>query len=57
MIGYYYNFSSYFIWELNLVSTLREEQRMRVFENMVLRKIFRTMREEVVGGWRKMHTK
>jgi len=50
MIVYYYNFSSCFIWVLNLVSTLREEQRMRVFENMVLRKIFWTKREEVVGG-------
>jgi hypothetical protein len=40
-----------------LVSTLREKERMRVFENVVLRKIFRTKREEVVGGWKEMHTK
>lgn len=57
MIVYYYNFSSCFIWVLNLVSTLREKERMRVFENVVLRKIFRTKREEVVGGWKEMHTK
>jgi len=56
MIVYYYSFSSCVIWVLNLVSTLREEQRMRMFENMVLRKIFQTKREEVVEGWRKMHT-
>jgi hypothetical protein len=38
-----------------LVFTLRDEQKMRVFENMVLRETFLTKREEVVEGWRKMH--
>jgi hypothetical protein len=33
---------------------LREEHRLRVFENRVLR-IFRATREEVVGAWRKLH--
>jgi hypothetical protein len=28
---------------------------MRVFENRVLRKIFGLKRDEVVGGWRKLH--
>jgi hypothetical protein len=37
-----------------LVSTLREEHRLRVFENRVLRRIFRPKRE-VAGGWRKLH--
>jgi hypothetical protein len=35
--------------------TLREEHRLRVFENKVLRRIFGPQRDEVVGGWRKLH--
>ncbi|KAJ4439560.1 hypothetical protein ANN_07687 [Periplaneta americana] len=35
--------------------TLREEQRLRVFENKVLRKIFGANRDEVTGEWRKLH--
>ncbi|KAJ4448485.1 hypothetical protein ANN_10501 [Periplaneta americana] len=35
--------------------TLREEQRLRVFENQVLRKIFVAKRDEVTGEWRKLH--
>ncbi|KAJ4450607.1 hypothetical protein ANN_02033 [Periplaneta americana] len=35
--------------------TLREEQRLRVFENKVLRKIFGAKRDEVIGEWRKLH--
>jgi hypothetical protein len=34
--------------------TLREERRLRIFENRVLRKIFGPKRDEVVGGWRKL---
>jgi hypothetical protein len=34
---------------------LREEHRLRVFENRVLRKIFGPKRDEVTGGWRKLH--
>jgi hypothetical protein len=33
--------------------TLREEHRLRVFENKVLRRIFGSRREEMMGGWRK----
>jgi hypothetical protein len=33
---------------------LREEHRLRVFENRVLRKIFGPKREED-GSWRKLH--
>jgi hypothetical protein len=35
--------------------TLREEHRLRIFENMVLRRIFGPNRYEVMGGWRKLH--
>ena len=35
--------------------TLREERRMRVFENRVLRKIFGPKKDEVTGEWRKLH--
>jgi hypothetical protein len=35
--------------------TLREEYRLRVFENRVLRRIFGHRREEVAGGWRTLH--
>jgi hypothetical protein len=35
--------------------TLREEHRMRVFENRVLRRIFGLKRDEVTGGWRQLH--
>jgi hypothetical protein len=35
--------------------TLREEHSLRVFENRVPRRIFRPKRDEVTGGWRKLH--
>jgi hypothetical protein len=35
--------------------TLREEHRLRVFENRVLRRIFGPKRGEVTGEWRKLH--
>ena len=34
---------------------LSEKRRLRVFENRVLRKIFRPKRDEVTGEWRKLH--
>jgi hypothetical protein len=34
---------------------LREEHRLRVFENRVPRKIFLRKRDEVTGGWRKLY--
>jgi hypothetical protein len=36
--------------------TLREEHRLRVFENRVLRGIFGRKRGEVTGEWRKLHS-
>jgi hypothetical protein len=35
--------------------TLREEHRLRVFDNRVLRRIYDSKRDEVTGGWRKLH--
>jgi hypothetical protein len=35
--------------------TLREEHRLRVFENRVLRRIFGLKRDEVMREWRKLH--
>jgi hypothetical protein len=40
------------IWSL----PLREENRLRVFENRVLRRIFGPKRDEVMGRWRKLHS-
>jgi hypothetical protein len=37
--------------------TLREECRLRVFENRVLRRIFDLKRDEVTGEWRRLHNK
>ena len=34
---------------------LREEHRLRVFENKVLRKIFWAKRDGITGEWRKLH--
>jgi hypothetical protein len=35
--------------------TLREEQRLRVFENRVLMRIFGPKRDEAAGEWRRLH--
>jgi hypothetical protein len=40
--------------ELGLL-TLREEHRLRVFENKVLRRLFGPKRDELTGEWRKLH--
>ena len=40
----------YETWSL----TLREEHRLRVFENRVLRRIFGPKRDQVTGDWRKL---
>ena len=41
----------YEAWSL----TLREERKLRVFENMVLRRIFGPGRDGVTGEWRRLH--
>jgi len=35
--------------------TLREERKLKVFENRVLRGIFEPVRDEVTGEWGKLH--
>jgi hypothetical protein len=35
--------------------TLREEHRLRVFENRVLKRIFKPKRDDMTGEWRKLH--
>jgi len=35
--------------------TLREERKLRVFENMVLRRIFGPRRDDVTGEWRRLY--
>jgi hypothetical protein len=36
---------------------LREECRLRIFNNRVLRRIFGPKRDEVTGEWRRLHDK
>jgi hypothetical protein len=44
------------MWVRKLSLTLtREEHRLRVFENRVLRKICGPLRDDVTGEWRKLH--
>jgi hypothetical protein len=40
---------------LHVYLALREEDRLRVFKHRVLRRIFGLTRDEVTGGWRKLH--
>jgi hypothetical protein len=44
---------TFFFCEWSL--TLRAENRLRVFENRVLRRIFGPKRDEVTGEWRKLY--
>jgi hypothetical protein len=37
--------------------TLKEEHRLRAFENRVLKRIFGLKRNEEMGEWRKLHNK
>jgi hypothetical protein len=41
----------YITWSV----TLREEHRLRVFENRVLRGVFGSKRDGVTGEWRRLH--
>jgi hypothetical protein len=44
----------YFI--ILMIFGVREDLRLRMFENMALKRIFRPKREEVAGGWRRLHS-
>jgi hypothetical protein len=35
--------------------TLREQHRLRVFQNRVLKRISGLKKDEIMGGWRKLH--
>jgi hypothetical protein len=41
---------------VKLGPTLREEHRLRVFQNRVLRRIFEPKKDEVTGELRKLHS-
>jgi hypothetical protein len=43
------------VWVCSLVSYTEGKQRLRVFENRVLRKIFGPKRDEVTREWRRLH--
>jgi len=45
------NLYGYETWSL----TLKEERRLRVFENRAVRKTFGPKRDGVIGEWRKLH--
>ena len=38
-----------------MVADIAEERKLRVFENMVLRRIFGPRRDEVTGEWSRLH--
>jgi hypothetical protein len=42
---------------LSHTHTLREEHRLRVFENRMLRRIFGPKRKEGAAGWKKLNNK
>jgi len=43
------------VWVLNLVTNIAGGRRLRVSENMVLRRIFGPRRDEVTWDWRRLH--
>jgi hypothetical protein len=51
----YLNWCSLLIFSEIWLLTLREERRLRVFENGVLRRVFGPNRDEVTREWRKLH--
>jgi hypothetical protein len=48
-----YNFAYGSVWVQNFVSDIKGG--LMVFEKRVLRRIFGPRRDEVIGGWRKLH--
>jgi hypothetical protein len=55
-----YNYIIYLLFYMGMklcLSHTEEKHGLRVFENRVLRRTFGDKREEVVGGWRRLHNK
>jgi hypothetical protein len=50
-----YKFPFGLYWCKNSSPTLREERRLSELEKRVLRRIFGTKRDEIIGVWRKPH--
>ena len=50
-----YIFTNTIMYVISWSLTLREERKLRVFENMVLRRIFGSRRDEVTGKWSRLH--
>ena len=50
--SFYHNIN---IWQDVKIIKLREERRLRMFENRVLRTAFGSKRDEVTGEWRKLY--
>jgi hypothetical protein len=44
-----------FLISVILGLTVKEDCRLRVFENRVLRRIFGSRRDRLTGDWRKLH--
>jgi hypothetical protein len=42
---------------MNFILVVFTKHRLRVFENRVLRRIFGPKRDEVMGEWRKLHSR
>jgi hypothetical protein len=54
-VRYFKYFKCTFNCFSGLNKNIREERRLRVFENRVLGRIFGPKRDEVTGDWRKLH--
>ena len=55
-VKYYKHFKNSVLYDCETWSlTLREERKLRVFQNMVLRRIFGPRSDEVTGEWRRLH--
>jgi hypothetical protein len=55
LILFLYDSFQYYFPSIPRTLTLREERRLRVVENRVLRRIFGQKIDDVAGGWRKLH--
>ena len=52
-----HNYTVYFLKSSGWSLTMREERKLRVYENKVLRRIFGPRRDEVPEDWRRLHNK